>query len=79
MIRRQNKNKYEAPYDTYIIWQLTPYLGTESIDHGGECSMQTSTGLREAAQLSQSSPIVTQRSLSGVPEALPCYTRILLV
>jgi hypothetical protein len=28
--------------DTYNIWQLTPFLGTESIDHGGECSMRTS-------------------------------------
>jgi hypothetical protein len=28
--------------DTYNIWQLTPYLGTESIHHGGEGSMQTS-------------------------------------
>jgi hypothetical protein len=28
--------------DTYNIWRLTPYLGTESIDHGGECSMRTS-------------------------------------
>jgi hypothetical protein len=28
--------------DTYNIRRLTPYLGTESIDHGGECSMRTS-------------------------------------
>jgi transposase InsO family protein len=28
--------------DTYNIHQLTLYLGTESIDHGGECSMRTS-------------------------------------
>jgi hypothetical protein len=28
--------------DTYNLRRLTPYLGTESIDHGGECSMQTS-------------------------------------
>jgi hypothetical protein len=26
--------------DTYNIRQLTLYLGTESIDYGGECSMQ---------------------------------------
>jgi hypothetical protein len=28
--------------DTYNIWQLTLYLGTESTDHGGECSMRNS-------------------------------------
>jgi len=28
--------------DTYNIQRLTPYLGTGSIDHGGECSMRTS-------------------------------------
>jgi transposase InsO family protein len=28
--------------DTYNIRRLTLYLGTESIDHGGECSMRTS-------------------------------------
>jgi hypothetical protein len=32
-------NKVE---DTYTIWRLTLYLGTESIDQGGECSMRTS-------------------------------------
>jgi hypothetical protein len=32
--------------DTYNIRQLTPYLGTESIDHGGECSMRTSRAKR---------------------------------
>jgi putative ribosome biogenesis GTPase RsgA len=33
--------------DTYNIRQLTPYLGTESIDHGGECSMRTSRAKRK--------------------------------
>jgi transposase InsO family protein len=28
--------------DTYNIRRITPYLGTEHIDHGGECSMRTS-------------------------------------
>ena len=28
--------------DTYNIRRLTPYLGTENIGHGGECSMRTS-------------------------------------
>jgi transposase InsO family protein len=28
--------------DTYNIRRLTPYLGTEDIGHGGECSMRTS-------------------------------------
>jgi hypothetical protein len=27
--------------DTYNIWRFSLYLGTESIDHGGECSMRT--------------------------------------
>jgi hypothetical protein len=55
--------------DTYNIWRLTPHLGTESIDHGGECSMQTSRVKRKNTKLSQSSPLVIQ-SLSGVPAAL---------
>jgi hypothetical protein len=33
--------------DTYNIPQLTLYLGTESIDHGGECSMGTSRAKRK--------------------------------
>ena len=53
--------------DTYR--RLTPYLRTESIDHGGECSMQTS-GLRESVQVSKMSQFMTE-SLSGIPEALP--------
>ena len=28
--------------DTYNIRRLTPYLGTDDIGHGGECSMRTS-------------------------------------
>jgi hypothetical protein len=28
--------------DFYNVCRLTLYLGTESIDHGGECSMRTS-------------------------------------
>jgi transposase InsO family protein len=32
--------------DTYNIRRLTPYLGTEDIDHGGECSMRTSRAKR---------------------------------
>ena len=41
----------------YNICQLTPYLGTESSGHGGECS------------ISQINQIMTE-SLSEVPEAL---------
>jgi hypothetical protein len=52
--------------DTYYICRLTPYLGTESIDHGGECSMQTSMVKRRRSWVK----LVTQ-CLSGVPEALP--------
>jgi hypothetical protein len=33
--------------DTYNIRRLTPYLGTESIDHGGECKMRTSRAKRK--------------------------------
>ena len=32
--------------DTYNIRRLTPYLGPESINHGGECSMRTSRAKR---------------------------------
>ena len=32
--------------DTYNICHLTPYLGPESIKHGGECSMRTSRAKR---------------------------------
>ena len=34
--------KVDNVEDTYNIRRLTPYLGTESINHGGECSMRTS-------------------------------------
>jgi hypothetical protein len=37
-VRMQVKNVE----DTYNIRRLTPYLGTEDIGHGGECSMRTS-------------------------------------
>ena len=37
-VRMQVKNVE----DTYNIRHLTPYLGTEDIGHGGECSMRTS-------------------------------------
>ena len=33
--------------DTYNICHLTPYLGTDNIDHGGECSMRTSKAKRK--------------------------------
>jgi len=32
--------------DTYNIRRLTPYLGTEDIVHGGECSMRTARNKR---------------------------------
>jgi len=32
--------------DTYNIRRLTPYLGTEDIGHGGECSMRNSRSKR---------------------------------
>ena len=59
---------YEGPYtikkvydngtvknveDTYNIRHLTPYLGTESIDHGGECSMRTSRVKRKRSEESK--------------------------
>jgi hypothetical protein len=37
-VRMQVKNVE----DTYNIRRLTPYLGTEDIGHGGECSMRNS-------------------------------------
>jgi hypothetical protein len=33
--------------DTYNIRCLTPYIGTEDIGHGGECSMQNSRSKRK--------------------------------
>ena len=36
--------------DTYNIRRLTPYLGTEAIDHGGECSMWTSRAKRRRSR-----------------------------
>jgi transposase InsO family protein len=35
--------------DTYNIRRLAPYLGTDNIDHGGECSMRTSRAKRRLA------------------------------
>ena len=32
--------------DTYNIRRLTPYLGPNDIDHGGECSMRTARAKR---------------------------------
>ena len=32
--------------DTYNIQRLTPYLGPNDIDHGGECSMRTARAKR---------------------------------
>ena len=32
--------------DTYNIRRLTPYIGPETIDHGGECSMRTARAKR---------------------------------
>jgi hypothetical protein len=51
-IKKVNDNgtvrlKVKDVEDTYNIRRLTPYLGTESIDHGGECSMRTSRAKRK--------------------------------
>jgi hypothetical protein len=41
-ITKVNDNGTVCVEDTSNIRQLTLYLGTESVDHGGECSMRTS-------------------------------------
>jgi hypothetical protein len=51
-IKKVNDNgtvrlKVKDVEDTYNIRQLTLYLRTESIDHGGECSMRTSRAKRK--------------------------------
>ena len=33
--------------DTYNIHQLTPYITSDTIDHGGECNMRTSRKRRK--------------------------------
>jgi hypothetical protein len=42
--------KVKKVEDTYNICRLTPLLGTESIDHGGECSMWTSRVKRKRSE-----------------------------
>jgi hypothetical protein len=59
--------------DTYNIHRYTPYLGTDNIDHGGECSMRTSR-VKRRDKMSQMSPEWIRTQLSSLsPRSTSLY------